>query len=114
MIETKFKKELTVLAADVTGGPLTDFPLLVSITDSDLQSSVRSDGFDIFFTASDGTTVIPYERESYDSASGTLVAWVLTDLSDTVDNNFFMFYGNPNSTDQQNPLHEHNPPYANI
>lgn len=98
-----FKKQLTVLAGDVTGGPLTNFPLLVSITDTDLKENARSDGFDIFFTKSDGTTVIPYERESYDNTSGELIAWVLTDLSDTVDNNFFMFYGNPNATDQQNP-----------
>jgi len=99
-----FKKELTVLAADVTGAsPLTAFPLLVSITDTDLRDNARSDGFDIFFTNSDGTT-IPYDRESYDNTTGTLVAWVLTDLSDTVDNTFFMFYGNSNSSDQQNPL----------
>jgi len=98
-----FKKELTVLAADVTGGPLTDFPLLVSITDADLQQNARPDGFDIFFTESDGT-VLSYQRESYTSSTGKLIAWVLVDLSDTTDNIFFMFYGDPNSTDQQKPL----------
>lgn len=99
-----FKKELKVLAGDVTGAsPLVDFPLLVSITDTDLRDNARADGFDIFFTKSDGT-VIPYDRESYNSVTGELVAWVLTDLSDTADNTIFMFYGNPNSTDQQNPL----------
>ena len=36
-----FQKELTVLAEDVTGGPLTNFPLLISITDSDLQLAVK-------------------------------------------------------------------------
>ena len=99
---TELKKELTVLETDVTG-PQTDFPLLVSITDTDLRDFARPDGFDIFFTESNGTTVIPYARESYDSSTGTLVAWVLVDLSDTVDNTFFMFFGNPNATDQQNP-----------
>jgi len=100
-----FFKELTVIAADVTGGPLTNFPLLVSITDSDLQKNARADGFDIFFTKSDETTVIPYDRESYDSTTGELIAWVLVDLSDTADNKIFMFYGNPNDeADQQNPL----------
>ncbi len=101
-----FKKELTVLAADVTGAsPLVDFPLLVSIVDTDLRDNARSDGFDIFFTESDGTTVIPYDRESYDSTTGTLSAWVLTTLSDTTDNTFFMFYGNLNTTtDQQDAL----------
>ena len=102
---TAFKKELTVLASDVTGAsPLVDFPLLVSIVDTDLRDFARSDGFDIFFTESNGTTVIPYERESYDNTTGTLVAWVLTTLSDVTDNTFFMFYGDPLATDQQNPL----------
>ncbi len=98
-----FKKQLTVLAEDVTGAPLTDFSLLVSIVDSDLQENARADGFDIFFTASDETTILPYERESYDGNSGTLVAWVLVDLLDTIDNKFFMFYGDPDATDQQDP-----------
>lgn len=102
---TAFKKEITVLASDVTGAsPLIDFPLLVSIVDTDLRDFARPDGFDIFFTESNGTTVIPYERESYDSTTGTLFAWVLTTLSDVTDNTFFMFYGNPRATDQQNPL----------
>ncbi len=103
MTTAAFRKDLTVLAGDVTGGPLTDFPLLVSITDTDLKDDARADGFDIFFTESDGTTVIPYDREFYDSSTGELIAWVLLDLSDITDNNFFMFYGNPNATDQQNP-----------
>jgi len=99
------KKELTVLASDVTGAsPLMDFPLLVSITDTDLATHARPDGFDIFFTKADGITRVPYDRESYDSATGTLVAWVLVDLSDTVDNKFFMFYGDASAADQQNPL----------
>jgi len=99
-----FKKELTIEAVDVTGAsPLVDFPLLVSITDTDLRDNVRSDGFDIRFTDSNGVR-IPYEREAYDNSTGELVAWVLTDLSDTVDNKIFMVYGSPNATDQQNPL----------
>lgn len=100
----QFKKQLTVEPGSVTAASiLSDFPLLVSITDSDLQENARPDGFDIFFTKSDGTTILPYERESYDTVTGTLVAWVLTDLSDTDDNNFFMFYGNLSASDQQNP-----------
>lgn len=84
---------------------LTDFPLLVSITDTDLRDNALSNGFDIFFTKADGTTIIPYERTSYDGGTGKLFAWVLVNLSDTVDNKFFMFYGDPNvTTDSQNPL----------
>ena len=101
-----FKKQLSVDPANVTPAPdsiLSDFPLLVSITDTDLKESAASNGFDIYFTKSDGTTRLPYERESYDPITGTLVAWVLTDLSDTDENNFFMFYGNPGAPDQQNP-----------
>jgi len=85
--------------------PLDNFPLLVSIVDTDLRDFARADGFDIFFTKENGTTVIPYERESYDNTTGTLTAWVLTNLTDLIDNKLFMFYGDlNNATDQQDPL----------
>src|ERR1035441_6936948 len=55
----------------------TSFPVLVSLTsNSSLSAHARSDGHDIFFMASDGLTVLPYERETYTSSTGALVAWV--------------------------------------
>lgn len=59
------------LAAD-----LTDFPLLVQLTDPQLQQTADADGGDIYFTASDRTTLLDFELESYAADSGKLVAWV--------------------------------------
>jgi len=110
-IKTEFNNQDNTLTFYTLGSPviIESFPLLVSITDTDLRDNARADGFDIFFTKSDGITVIPYDREKYDSTTGELVAWVLTDLTNTADNKFFMFYGNPNATDQQNPSAVWNP-----
>lgn len=52
------------------------FPLLVSITDSDLVDHAQSDGDDIVFANSTGLGLLPYEIESWNSTSGELVAWV--------------------------------------
>jgi hypothetical protein len=47
----------------VISSDLTDFPYLVSVTDSDLTQAAESDGSDIVFTASDGTTEMDPEPE---------------------------------------------------
>jgi uncharacterized protein (TIGR02145 family) len=57
-------------------------------------SKVRTDGYDIVFTQSDGQTTLNYERELYDNSSGELVAWIKTDISSTTDTVFYMYYGN--------------------
>ena len=59
-----------------TGAPHANFPVLVSRTDTDLQSKAQSTGNDILFTSSDGTTKLSHEIEKYVSGTGELVAWV--------------------------------------
>ena len=49
---------------------LTDFPVLVKLTSTNFDfSKARSDGFDIRFTSSNGTTLLKYEREKHDSVA---------------------------------------------
>ena len=55
---------------------LTNFPYLVSFTDSDFTKTTESDGTDIVFTASDGTTELAYEIERFDQTTGEVIAWV--------------------------------------
>jgi hypothetical protein len=55
---------------------LTDFVLLVRITDSHLKDFAAGDGSDIYFAASDKTSALDFEIESYSGDSGALVAWV--------------------------------------
>lgn len=58
---------------------LTDFPLLVKINaDTDIAQNIDSNGYNIRFTSSDGTTLLKYERQSftYGSGSATGIFWV--------------------------------------
>jgi hypothetical protein len=96
------RKPVTIDATKVPAD-LTDFPVLVSVTDSDLTIA-RADAFDIYFTASDGTTKLDHEVELFDPNSGQLVAWIrVPSLSSSADTLIYMYYGNPDqTTDQQN------------
>ncbi|MCK5559373.1 MAG: DUF2341 domain-containing protein, partial [Thermoplasmata archaeon] len=97
-----YRKRIIIDSQKVTGD-LTDFPVLINITDPDLKNKARSDGYDIFFTSSDGDTKLDHEIESYDSSNGEMQAWVrIPALSSTSDTLIYMHYGNPTATDQSN------------
>jgi len=83
-------------------GDLTDFPVLIDVTDSDL-TNCRGDGYDIKFYDIDGETQLKHEREYWASSTGDLVAWVqIPSMSSSSDNIFYMYYENSSeSTDQQ-------------
>jgi hypothetical protein len=94
------RKLITVSSGQVTGTQ-TKFPMLVSLTnDGQLIASARIDGPDILFTDSNGTTLLPFEMESY--SNGTLAAWVQV-ASLTTGSQIYMYYGNTgNATSLQN------------
>src|SRR5437764_12166115 len=61
-----FRKAITVDFTKVPNTDQTNFPVLVSLTaDAGLSAHALASGNDILFTLSDGTTKIPYQRESY-------------------------------------------------
>lgn len=96
-----FRKLLSINYTNVAG-PLTNFPVLVSRTDTELQNYAKSNAYDLVFTTADGTTRLAHEIESF--SNGTLVAWVkLPLLSSTSNTLFYLYYGNASSTNQQNP-----------
>jgi hypothetical protein len=98
-----YRKKITIHSSKVEDD-LTDFPVLIGITDTDLKNKAQSDGDDIFFTASDGKTKLDHEIESYISATGELIAWVrIPSLSSTVDTVFYMYYNNSDAANQENP-----------
>jgi hypothetical protein len=88
---------------------LTDFPVLISSTNTDWADTNngghvgQADGGDFVFTASDNTTTLSYQIETYNNTTGQLIAWVkvnsLANLTDTVIN---LYYGNAGCADQQN------------
>lgn len=97
----QYRKSITINHAMVSAN-LTNFPVLISITDSNLITHAQSNGNDIAFADGSGNK-LNHEIEFFNSATGRLVAWVkvpsLSSVSDTV---LYMYYGNPSATNQQN------------
>jgi MSHA biogenesis protein MshQ len=100
-----YRKKITINSSQVTGD-LTDFPILINLTDYDLKNKARMDGYDILFTADDCETKLDFEIELFDSNSGELFAWIkIPYLDATNDTDIYMYYGNPDAEDQSNTLH---------
>lgn len=70
-----YRRAVTIPAGSV-GRDLADVPVLVSFTDAAMAGQVQADGSDLRFTAADGVTPLAHDLESWDSGTGTLVAWV--------------------------------------
>ncbi|MCK4463476.1 MAG: DUF2341 domain-containing protein, partial [Candidatus Omnitrophica bacterium] len=94
-----YYKQITIYHAEVAA-TLTDYPLLFSVTDSDLKTTTYdgyvtdSNGYDIIFTNASGTK-LDHEIEKYTDTSGQFVAWVrIPSLSNTENTAIYMYYGN--------------------
>jgi hypothetical protein len=97
-INWHFRKQITI---DQVDSALNNFPVLISLTDSNLASKAQADGDDIVFTDA-LRKKLNHEVELFNGLSGQLVAWVQADLSSTTDTTLYMYYGNPEATNQQN------------
>jgi len=95
-----YRKKVTINSDNVTGSSnLLFFPVLISVTDADLASDARNDGWDILFTASDETTKLQHEIESFNGTTGNLKAWVeIPSLSPLTNTEIYMYYGNSGVT----------------
>jgi hypothetical protein len=111
----KYRKKITVDSDKVTGN-LVNFPLLVSTVDSDLAGKAQSDGDDIIFMDDKGeASQLFHEIESFDVSNGELVAWVnIPVLSSAADLKIFMYYGNPECTNQEFPESVWNSNYCSV
>ncbi|SMO96197.1 DUF2341 domain-containing protein [Gracilimonas mengyeensis] len=92
----QYYKQVSIQASQVQGSH-SNFPVLISITDTDLRDNVQSsNGYDILFAADvNGNTILSHEIESYNSSTGELIAWVqIPSLSGNTDTDIYMFYGN--------------------
>ncbi len=100
-----YRKKITIDNTKVAGSTdFTTFPVLISITDTDLRDDAQSDGDDILFTSSNGTTKLDHEIEKFVSGTGVLVAWVeIPTLGATADTDIYMYYGNATVSSQENP-----------
>lgn len=77
-----------------------NFPVMVNITGDFLKPApagliTSANGYDIIFTASDGTTILDHQIDHYVSSTGQLVAWVkIPALAPGTDTDLYMYYGN--------------------
>jgi hypothetical protein len=101
--ECNNRKTLTLNSSQVTAD-LTDFPVLINITDSDLAKNARPEGWDIYFTKTDGTRLY-HELSYYNATSGHLRAWVrIPSLSSTSDTSIYMYYNHATAGNHSNPM----------
>lgn len=84
-----------------TNTTLTNFPVLISTTNSAFKSVANGghvgldSGNDIVFTSGDGKTKLAHEIEKYDPTTGQIIAWVkVPSLSSKIDGTVYMYYGN--------------------
>lgn len=97
-----YRKKVTIDSDQVSGSAdLTNFPVLISVTDADLRTVANNgnvedaNGHDITFTTSDGTTGLNHEIISYTATTGAYVAWVnVPTVSYNSDTEIYMYYGN--------------------
>ena len=92
---------------------LIDFPVCLSVTDSDLTDA-RSDGFDIIITREDGVSRIPHEIERFDNSTGEIVLWFKTNLSPDNDVRGYIYLNNSSALDQQQKFDVWNSNYQNV
>ncbi|MFX0081313.1 MAG: LamG-like jellyroll fold domain-containing protein [Candidatus Hodarchaeota archaeon] len=103
----KFFKEITIDHTKVIGtSSHINFPLLISIYDSDLRYEVQNDGDDIAFALND--TWLDHEIElfnqTYNNTHAHLVAWVrIPSLSPLIDTQITMYYSNSTMSSRENP-----------
>lgn len=104
------RKKFIIESDSVSGtSNLTNFPVLINITDSDFAFNAspsigtnNSNGFDIAFSAADGTTALDFELESYNSGTGQIIFWVrFPSLNPNIDTQFFIYYGDSGITTDQ-------------
>ncbi|MHA1663930.1 MAG: hypothetical protein ACTSVR_11820 [Candidatus Thorarchaeota archaeon] len=96
----RYHKDITIHNEYVTGD-LTDFPVLIDITDSDLTTDVQADADDIVFYSNG--IILSHEIELFVQETGHLVAWCKANLSNTVDTTITMYYGNSEVGAQSRP-----------
>jgi hypothetical protein len=118
-----YERAVTIDHTKVPNTDQANFPFLFNTTDSTLATVANgghvtsSSGYDILFSADpSGQTRLDYELESYNPATGQVIAWVrIPNLSHSSDTAIYVFYGNSSiTTSQQNPSGVWNQNYVGV
>lgn len=101
----QYRKMITINSKMVSGtAPLLGFPLLFESTDIHLSKHAQNSGDDFLFTSTDGRTKLSHEIQFWDSSNGRVVAYIkIPVLSATKDTIIYLYYGNPDCVNQENP-----------
>ncbi len=96
-----YKSKLTISGAQVCGAAaLTNFPILIQINGTFIRPTptgliISANGYDVIFTANDGTTILSHQIDHYNGTTGEYVAWVkIPSLPPGSDTDIYMYYGN--------------------
>lgn len=76
------------------GTVLTDFQVKISLDPSFAFDKINPGGSDIRFTASDGTTVLPYWIELWNDATSQATVWVRVPNIPVAGTTIYIYYGN--------------------
>lgn len=93
-----YRKEITIQGSQITGGPHTDFPILINHMDATNLTTAAgrvtsANGFDIVFSDDNGN-LLDFQLESYNGTTGQIVAWVkIPTLTNGTDVDINMLYG---------------------
>ncbi|MFW9803192.1 MAG: LamG-like jellyroll fold domain-containing protein, partial [Candidatus Thorarchaeota archaeon] len=98
----QYRKVITIDNAKVYDD-VANFPFLLDITDANVDDRAQADGDDILFVQNG--VVIPHDLVEYTVAAGSahVLAWVQGNLSNLVDTDITMYYGNSIVGPQEQP-----------
>lgn len=97
-LDTDWQYRNTVFVANPVGETLSDFQVEISLDDAFDFTKPLSDGTDIRFTESNGTTLIPFWIESWDNIGENATIWIKASEIPVEGTSLFMYYGNPEAT----------------
>lgn len=98
-----YRKAITI--TEQSGSDLTDYQVKIELNSSNFDfSKANADGSDIRFAADDGTTLLPYWIEEWDTTNQIGKVWVkIPSLLANSSTTLYLYYGNPNAVDADNP-----------
>jgi len=95
-----YRRAITI--TEHSGSTLTDYQIRIDLNSSNFDfSKANPDGSDIRFTDSDGTTLLSYWIEKWDSVNEEAVVWVkVPSIPANGSATIYMYYGNSSATDE--------------
>ncbi|MDD5472580.1 MAG: DUF2341 domain-containing protein [Candidatus Methanoperedens sp.] len=94
----QYQRDITI---SNTGGVLSDYQVLVSLTSGNFPTNAQNNGTDIRFTDVSGAE-LSYWIESWDYSSRTAKIWVKVTSIASGSTTIRMYYGNPSATTMSN------------